>query len=120
MRSTLTVAFDEHRGAPAKSRDDDVRSADEGFEVVASGQPSRRCQAGWANGLPHPFAVALPLRGASPSGDGSPGASCAFVGPRPRKRLCRRTTAFAISLFKGPTVDRPGGRLGSHARPIRG
>jgi DNA-binding transcriptional LysR family regulator len=62
--------LDEHRGPPPSFTDDDVRDAQQGLEVVASGRAIATVAATVATGLPHPGVVALPLR------DGPPVATC--------------------------------------------
>lgn len=53
--------LDEQRGAPPKRTVDDVRSAEDGLEVVASGRAIATVPEWVASGLSHPGVVALPL-----------------------------------------------------------
>lgn len=53
--------LDEQRGAPPKRTDDDVRGAEDGLEVVASGRAIATVPEWVAGGLAHPGVVALPL-----------------------------------------------------------
>jgi DNA-binding transcriptional LysR family regulator len=54
--------LDEQRGAPPKRTDDDVRSAEQGLEVVASGRAIATIPHWVAAGLAHPGVITLPLR----------------------------------------------------------
>ena len=54
--------LDEQRGAPATRTADDVRSADDAFEVIAAGRAIGTLPTWMADGLPHPGVIALPLR----------------------------------------------------------
>jgi DNA-binding transcriptional LysR family regulator len=54
--------LDKQRGAPPQCTDDDVRTAEQGLEVVASGRAIATVPAWVASGLAHPGVVALPLR----------------------------------------------------------
>lgn len=53
--------LDKQRGAPPKYTDDDVRNAEQGLEVVASGRAIVTVPDWVATGLAHPGVVALPL-----------------------------------------------------------
>lgn len=61
---TAFWTLDERRGGPPKRTDDDVRSADEVLEVVASGRAIAIVPEWMARGLPHPGVIALSLRDA--------------------------------------------------------
>jgi DNA-binding transcriptional LysR family regulator len=54
--------LDAQRGAPAQRPDEDVRSAEQGLEVVAAGRAIATVPAWVASGLAHPGVVALRLR----------------------------------------------------------
>jgi DNA-binding transcriptional LysR family regulator len=59
------VAFwtlDEQRGGPAARTGDDVRTAEQGLQVVAEGRAIGTLPASVVGGLAHPGVVALPLR----------------------------------------------------------
>jgi DNA-binding transcriptional LysR family regulator len=56
--------LDEQRGAPAKRSDDDVRCAEDGVAVVASGRAIATVPMWVPDGLTHPGVIALPLRDA--------------------------------------------------------
>jgi DNA-binding transcriptional LysR family regulator len=66
--------LDEHRGRRPSHTDDDVRNAEQGLEVVASGRAIATVPEWVANGLPHPGVVSLPLR------DGPRVATCLLWG----------------------------------------
>ncbi len=53
--------LDEHRGPPPRFTEDDVRDAQQGLEVVASGRAIATVPATVAAGLAHPGVVAVPL-----------------------------------------------------------
>jgi DNA-binding transcriptional LysR family regulator len=53
--------LDKQRGRPPSHTDDDVRDAEQGLEVVASGRAIATMPEWVASGLPHPGVVALPL-----------------------------------------------------------
>jgi DNA-binding transcriptional LysR family regulator len=53
--------LDAQRGGPPKRTDDDVRSAEDGLDVVAAGRAIATIPARVAGGLAHPGVVALPL-----------------------------------------------------------
>jgi DNA-binding transcriptional LysR family regulator len=58
------VAFwtlDQQRGGPPARTDDDVRTAEQGLEVVAEGRAIATLPASVAGGLEHPGVIALPL-----------------------------------------------------------
>jgi DNA-binding transcriptional LysR family regulator len=54
--------LDEQRGGPAPRTADDVRSAEDGLEVIAGGRAIGTLPAWMADGLAHPGVVTLPLR----------------------------------------------------------
>jgi DNA-binding transcriptional LysR family regulator len=54
-------ALDEQRGAPAPRTDDDVRTAEDGLEVIAAGRAIGTLPSWMVDGLPHPGVIALPL-----------------------------------------------------------
>jgi DNA-binding transcriptional LysR family regulator len=56
--------LDEQRGGPPKRTDDDVRTAEDGLEVVAAGRAVVTVAEWVPHGLAHPGVVALPLRDA--------------------------------------------------------
>jgi DNA-binding transcriptional LysR family regulator len=56
--------LDEQRGAPATRTADDVKSAEDGIEVIAAGRAIGTLPAWMADGLAHPGVIALPLRDA--------------------------------------------------------
>ncbi|MEA2294961.1 MAG: hypothetical protein QOE86_2600 [Solirubrobacteraceae bacterium] len=58
--------LDEQRGAPPRRTEDDVRSAEDGLDVVAAGRAIATVPTWVANGLPHPGVLALPLRDGPP------------------------------------------------------
>jgi DNA-binding transcriptional LysR family regulator len=53
--------FDERRGGPPKFTDDQIMTAEEGGEVVASGRAIATSPARLAAAFPHPGVVAVPL-----------------------------------------------------------
>jgi DNA-binding transcriptional LysR family regulator len=56
--------LDEQRGGPATRTADDVRSAEDGLEVIAAGRAIGTLPTWIADGLAHPGVIALPLRDA--------------------------------------------------------
>jgi DNA-binding transcriptional LysR family regulator len=54
--------LDEQRGGPATRTADDVRSAEDGLEVIAAGRAIGTLPTWMADGLAHPGVIALPLR----------------------------------------------------------
>lgn len=54
--------LDEQRGAPATRTADDVKSATDGFGVIAAGRAIGTLPTWMADGLAHPGVIALPLR----------------------------------------------------------
>ena len=58
---TAFWGLDGHRGGPPRCTDDDVTSAHEGLEVVASGRAIATAAASVASGLSHPGVLALQL-----------------------------------------------------------
>src|SRR4051812_3913127 len=54
--------LDEQRGGPATRTDDDVKSAEDGLEVIAAGRAIGTVPTWIADGLAHPGVIALPLR----------------------------------------------------------
>jgi DNA-binding transcriptional LysR family regulator len=58
--------LDEHRGGPATCTDDDVKSAEDGLEVIAAGRAIGTLPAWMADGLAHPGVITLPLRDGPP------------------------------------------------------
>jgi DNA-binding transcriptional LysR family regulator len=61
---TAFWTLDAQRGGPPKRTDDDVRSAEDGLDVVAAGRAIATVPACVAGGLAHPGVVALPLSNA--------------------------------------------------------
>jgi DNA-binding transcriptional LysR family regulator len=53
--------LDEQRGGPAARTDDDIRSAEDGLEVIAAGRAIGTLPSWMAEGLAHPGVIALPL-----------------------------------------------------------
>jgi DNA-binding transcriptional LysR family regulator len=62
--------LDAQRGTPARFTDDDVRTAEDGLDVVAAGRAIATLSAALAGDLAHPGVVALPLT------DGPPVRTC--------------------------------------------
>lgn len=63
-RTDSWVSFwtlDDRRGGPPEMTGDDVRTADEGLDVVAAGRAVATMGASMAGGLAHPGVIALPL-----------------------------------------------------------
>lgn len=63
-RTDSWVAFwtlDDRRGGPPEMTGDDVRTADEGLDVVAAGRAVATMGASMAGGLAHPGVISLPL-----------------------------------------------------------
>jgi DNA-binding transcriptional LysR family regulator len=58
---TAFWTLDAQRGGPPRRTDDDVRSAEDGLDVVAAGRAIATIPASVAAGLAHPGVVALPL-----------------------------------------------------------
>jgi DNA-binding transcriptional LysR family regulator len=58
--------LDEQRGGPAVRSADDVRSAEDGLDVIAAGQAIGTVADWMADGLAHPGVIALPLVDAPP------------------------------------------------------
>ena len=54
--------LDEQRGGPATCTADDVKSAEDGLEVIAAGRAIGTVPTWIADGLAHPGVIALPLR----------------------------------------------------------
>jgi DNA-binding transcriptional LysR family regulator len=54
--------LDEQRGGPATCTADDVKSAEDGVEVIAAGRAIGTLPTWMADGLAHPGVIALPLR----------------------------------------------------------
>jgi DNA-binding transcriptional LysR family regulator len=59
---TAFWTLDAHRGSPPPFSDDDVRTSEDGLEVVAAGHAIATVPAWVAGGLSHPGVVAIPLR----------------------------------------------------------
>jgi hypothetical protein len=58
--------LDAQRGCSATCTDDDVRTAEDGLEVIAAGRAIGTLPASIADGLAHPGVIALPLRDGPP------------------------------------------------------
>jgi hypothetical protein len=58
--------LDEQRGAPATRTDDDVKTAEDAFEVIAAGRAIGTLPTSIAHGVAHPGVIALPLRDGPP------------------------------------------------------